>query len=69
MCEEEYRAKMRYILEGVNLPGIEDIIENKVADCKGEALGSFLSLGDIFERDIADVAKTGKISLSGVIYE
>ena len=36
----------------MNLPGIDDIIENKVAECKGEALGSFLSLGDIFERDI-----------------
>lgn len=69
MYEEEYRAKMKFILEGMNLPGIDDIIENKVAECKGEALGSYLSLGYIFERDIEDVAKTGKISLSGVIYE
>ncbi len=69
MCEEEYKSRLKNILEGVNLPGIDDIIENKVAECKGEALGSFLSLGDIFERDIADVAKTGKISLSGVMYE
>ena len=69
MCEEEYKSRLKNILEGVNLPNIDDIIADKVAECKGEALGSFYPLEDIFERNIEDVAKTGKISLSGVIYE
>ena len=60
MCEEEYRAKMRFIFESVNIPGFDDIIENKVAECKGEALGSSLFLDDIFEREVENVAKNGK---------
>lgn len=69
MCEEEYKSRLKSLLEESGIPSIGDIIADKVADCKGEALGSFLSLEDIFDRDIEDVAKTGKISLSGVIYE
>lgn len=69
MCEDEYKSRLKSILAGVELSNIDDIIADKVADCKGEALGSFLSLEDIFDRDIEDVAKTVKISLSGVIDE
>lgn len=69
MCEDEYKSRLKSILEGANLPNIDDIIADKVADCKGEALCSIFSLEDVFERDIEDVAKTGKISLSGVICE
>lgn len=69
MCEDEYKTRLKSILKESDLPSIDDIIADKVAECKGEALGSFLSLEDVFERDIEDVARTGKISLSGVIYE
>lgn len=69
MCEDEYKTRMKNLLSGLGIPHIDDIIADKVAECKGESLGSFLSLEDIFDRDIEDVAKTGKISLSGVIYE
>ena len=57
MCEEEYRAKMKCILEGSGIPCLEDIIENKVAECKGESLCSILSLEDVFEIDIERMAK------------
>lgn len=69
MCEDEYKSRLKYILEGANLPNIDDIIAEKVSECKGEALCSILSLEDVFERDIESVAKTGEISLSGVIDE
>lgn len=69
MCEDEYKSRLKDILSGAKLPNIDDIIADRIADCKGFSLGSFYSLEDIFDRDIENVAKTGKISLSGVIYE
>lgn len=57
MCEEEYKSRLKYLLTEADLPCIEDIIADKVAECKGEALCSFLSLEDIFERDIERMCK------------
>ena len=57
MCEDEYKTRLKDILEGANLPNIDDIIADKVADCKCEALCSILSLEDVFERDIERMCK------------
>ena len=57
MCEDEYKARLKSILKESDLPSIDDIIADKVAECKGEALGSFLTLEDIFDRDIEDVER------------
>ena len=58
MCEEEYKSRLKYLLEESGIPNIEDIIENKVAECKGESLCSILSLEDVFERDIERMRKS-----------
>lgn len=57
MCEEEYKARLKNLLEESGIPNIEDIISDKVADCKGESLCSLLSLEDVFERDIEKMTK------------
>lgn len=57
MCEAEYKSRLKNLLEESGIPNIEDIIADKVAECKGESLCSLLSLEDVFERDIEKMAK------------
>lgn len=57
MCEDEYKTRLKCLLTESDLMCIDDIIADKVAECKGEALCSILSLEDVFERDIERMCK------------
>ena len=61
MCEAEYRARLKDLLTEIDILNIDDIIADKVAECKGDALCSFLSLEDIFDKDIEDVSNIAEV--------